>query len=157
MAAAIAAGVVTEATACGANAAGSADEAVSADGFSVCALLSLDGLDFVRVRGAVTVFVEALPAAPASEVCLAAGSLSSAVPVTFSFAEASRELLVEVSRDRALSLVEDASSARRCDVDVCWAAELASWVSAGRLEASSVPKSSLCAERSGRAIFCCAT
>ena len=158
MATAIAAGIVTEAASCGVEAAGSADEAVPADALSLCCgLLSLDEPDFIGVRRAAAVFFSVAPDAPASEVCLTSGPPSSAMPVGLWSSEASRERPVETPCDRSLSLVDAApSSARRCDADVCRAAELGAWLSGGRLESSSAPKSPFCAERSGRAVFGCA-
>ena len=143
---------------CGAEAAGSVDEAVAEvlpeDDFVVdFAGSALESLDFVleccaesafALALAVT-FASALAAALASELCWALALRS---PEAFLAARSSAAALL----DRAASAFA-ASSARRCDPACACAFEVALRVSAGRLSSTSDPKPPLPCDGSGRGGF----
>ena len=130
------------------------------DGFSSgCALLlllSLEGLDLVAACLTATVADSGVTVAPSSELCLVFEPPSFAVLAALWSAEASRERASE--RDRTSSPRAVASSPRRTDAEVGWAAELAGAgpLSAGRLESSSALKSSFRGDGSDRTGFDCA-
>jgi hypothetical protein len=155
---ATAAGVAAGAPPCGAEVPGSAEDAFSEDGFSVCcALLSLDWPDLVGSRWTTAVLVPASPASLEPEACPAFDWLLSDAFVALWPAEASSERSFAVPRDRVSPPLAATSSARRCDADIGCAAELVpAPVSAGRLESSSAPKLSFCGDPSARAGFGCA-